>query len=81
MELEDLTPQQRAKLDGCENPEEILALARTEGVELSDAELEAVSGGGWFADAPQCPYCGAKSTRPAGGTGASTICGECGEAF
>lgn len=47
MEFEDLTPEQQAKAKACESPEELLALAKEEGYELSDEELESVSGGGW----------------------------------
>ena len=46
MEFKDLTPEQQAKARACKTPEEMLALAKAEGYELSDTELEAVSGGG-----------------------------------
>ena len=50
MRLEDLTPEQKDKVKACKTPEEILALAKEEGYELSDEELNAVSGGlTWFA--------------------------------
>ena len=46
MEFKDLTPEQQAKARACKMPEELLALAKAEGYELSDEELEGVSGGG-----------------------------------
>ena len=45
MNYTDLTPEQQEKVRGCKTPEELLALARQEGYELSDEELEAVAGG------------------------------------
>ena len=38
-------PELQEKARACKSPEEILALAKEEGYELSDEELEAVSGG------------------------------------
>ena len=47
MEFEDLTEEQKAKARACTTAEEILALARAEGMELSDDQLEEISGGAW----------------------------------
>ena len=47
MNFEDLTPELQEKAKACATPEELLALAKAEGYELSDAELEQVSGGGF----------------------------------
>jgi predicted ribosomally synthesized peptide with nif11-like leader len=46
MEFKDLTPEQQEKARACKTPEELLALAKAEGYELTDEELGAVSGGG-----------------------------------
>jgi hypothetical protein len=43
----DLSPELREKAKACKTPEEMLALAKKEGYKLSDAEMEAVSGGRW----------------------------------
>ena len=45
MELNDLTEEQKAKVLACKNTEELVALAKDEGVELTDEQLGAVSGG------------------------------------
>ena len=45
MEFKDLSPELRDKARKCKTPEEILALANEEGYELSEEELQAVSGG------------------------------------
>jgi predicted ribosomally synthesized peptide with nif11-like leader len=47
MDFKDLSPELREKAKACTSPEEMLALAKKEGYKLSEAELEAVSGGGW----------------------------------
>ena len=43
--LKGLTEEQKKKVAECNNAEEILALAKAEGVALNDEQLEAVSGG------------------------------------
>ena len=53
MDLEnlDISPELREKAKACKTPEELLALAKREGYKLSDAEMEAVAGGGnWSCD-------------------------------
>ena len=45
MNYEDLTSEQKEKLKACKTPEDILALAKAEGYDLSDDELNSVSGG------------------------------------
>ena len=60
MNFEDLTPEQQEKARACKTPEEILALAKDEGYELSEAELKTVAAGRWIScpirDCPtQCP--------------------------
>lgn len=54
MDLEnlDISPELREKAKACKTPEELLALAKSEGYKLNDAEMEAVAGGGvtWSSD-------------------------------
>ena len=47
MDFDELTEEQKAKAKACCTPEDVLALAREEGYELSEAELDGVVGGGW----------------------------------
>lgn len=48
MNFENLTPEMQAKVKACKTAEEILELAKEEGYELSDAELEGIAGGNDF---------------------------------
>ena len=45
MNFEELTEAQKEKVRQAKTPEDVLALAREEGYELSDEELDSVSGG------------------------------------
>lgn len=83
MRYDDLTPEQRAKVDVCKSPEEVLALANAEGIELTDDELAEVSGGSWSPKdgLPRCKACGSYAIHifPLPGTGcASCVCHDCG---
>ena len=53
MDYKDLTPEQKEKALACKTPEEMLALAQEEGYDLSDGELETISGG--WAPIDSCP--------------------------
>ena len=56
-----LTKEQIEKAKNCKNNEELLALAKEEGIELTDEQLEAVSGGACTNPEPNlgcCPNCG-----------------------
>ena len=46
MEFNDLSEEQKAKALACKSPEELLALAKAEGYDLNEDELDAISGGG-----------------------------------
>ena len=62
MNFEDLkNPELQEKLKACKSAEELTALAKEVGVELSDDELDAVSGGAFW----DCySYCGSKECDP-----------------
>jgi len=59
--LKGLTDEQIKKVKECKSSEEILNLAKSEGFELSDEQLEAVSGGfcggGGEKISKDCPKC------------------------
>jgi hypothetical protein len=63
MSFDDLqNPELQEKVKACKTPEEVLALAKEEGYELTDEELESVAGGSWFGNGeghyPACRHCG-----------------------
>ena len=43
--LKGLSEEQIAKIKACKTSEELLALAKAEGIELTDEQLEVISGG------------------------------------
>ena len=45
MKFDELSPELQSKARKCKTPEEILALAREEGYEVTDEELQTISGG------------------------------------
>lgn len=47
MDFKDLNPELLEKAKKCQSPEDLLALANEEGYEITDEELELVSGGSW----------------------------------
>ena len=58
--LKGLSEEQIKKIEDCKSSEEILSLAKAEGIELTDEQLEAVSGGGCLPGTTKCPKCGSK---------------------
>jgi len=77
-------PELQEKAEACKDRQELLNLVREEGVELSDDELETLSGGSWNdieAFISQCPVCGASSLEYIGGAErehAQYRCKKCG---
>ena len=86
--LKDLTEEQKAKLKECKSVEEMIALAKKEGVTLNEEQLAAVNGGG-CGSTRKCPYCGSENydreTRYIGTRGSSEVniytCRDCGKQF
>ena len=74
--LKDLTEEQIAKVKACKSNEEILAVAKEEGIELTDEQLEAVSGGS--CSYGKCPNCGSSNTSiECGNYGRRYVCNDC----
>ena len=63
--LEGLTEEQIAKVKECDNTNELLALAKKEGLELTSEQLEAVNGGACSNtdNCPPCPHCGSSNVK------------------
>ena len=58
--LKGLTDEQIEKASRCHSEDELLALAKEEGVELTDEQLNTISGGCLFSSTENnCPQCGA----------------------
>lgn len=56
--LKGLNEEQIAKIKACKNQEDILNLAKAEGIELSQEQLAAISGGGCVSSLiVRCPNC------------------------
>ena len=75
--LKGLSEEQIAKVKACKNNEELLAVAKEEGIELTDEQLEAVSGG---CGTPEmtCPKCGGKAKTYSDGMFSACACPNCG---
>ncbi len=62
--LKGLSKEQIAKVRACKSQEKLINLAKGEGVELTDEQLEAVNGGGCSSTTERfCPTCN-KKTEP-----------------
>ena len=82
--LKGLTKEQIAKVKACNNSDELLALAKAEGVELTDEQLNTISGGGACSvisdigdkiNPSDCPKCGANGPKK---DGDKRTCKKCG---
>ena len=58
MSFENVPDSIKARAEACKSPEELLALAKEEGYELSEEDLDAVSGGSsWYENDDGCKLC------------------------
>ena len=85
MELRDLTEEQQAKILRAKGSQELLDLSTEEGIELTDDDLEKVSGDWDDSDSSglTCPVCGSinvaiESFGSSGSfTGENYVCNNC----
>ena len=54
---DQLTPEQMEKARACKSTDELVELAKTEGIELSEEQLEALAGGKAWYDCTDDFYC------------------------
>ena len=74
MNYNDLSTEQKEKVFACRTADDYIALAKAEGCELSDEEVEQVVGGGlWFPEVT-CPKCGAPAEKDCTGVWHCTKC-------
>lgn len=50
MDIKDLTPELKEEAQNCKTVDEIIELAKEEGVDLSDEQLDAIAGGSSWDD-------------------------------
>ena len=86
--LKGLSEEQIVKIKACKSQEEMLALAKQEGVELNEEQLEAVSGGACISKDAVCPKCYCNSCSHVGSEKLSDgstknvyVCAFCGHRF
>ena len=78
MNFENLSPELQDKAMACETPEELFALAKEEGIELADEDLERINGG-WGGKPDRCRRCGSTNvTLYPGYQSYSVKCNDCG---
>ena len=86
--LKGLTEEQIAKVKACKNHEELMALAKKEGVELTEEQLSTISGGGACSvisdigdkiNPFDCPFCGYNGKFDKDGN--EITCPKCGKTW
>ncbi len=78
--LKGLTEEQISKLKDCKSSEEVLKVAKNEGIELTDEQLEAVSGGNCLNDI-SCPKCDGNIDGSSCDDYYNYVCPHCGYRF
>ena len=64
MDIKDVTPELKEKALACKTTEELVELAKSVGVDLSDEELDGIAGGDWNCGKCNDDHgCGSGNTR------------------
>ncbi len=73
--LKGLTEEQIAKAKACKTQEELLALAKEEGINLTEEQLQTVTGGSACLTTPnECPKCHSHDIETDYGVGIGYFC-------
>ena len=79
MDIEDLkSPGLQEKLKSARSIDELVELAKEEGMELTDEQVEQISGGGVWNHPKSCPACGKGNIYH---YGAEYFCKDCGHSW
>ncbi len=86
MNIEQLTEEQKQKFRSASSTDELFALVQEEGIELSDEQLEQISGGSKWSDGTgsyvYCPFCRHEiSTTDYVGSSFTVFCDNCNSSF
>ena len=80
--LKGFTEEQIRKAMECSNTEELLSLAKKEGVQLTEEQLNLVTGGCGAAVRPACPKCGSENYEETYSNGVTYYeCLDCGTLY
>ena len=66
-------PEVQEKLKSCDTAADLVALAKEEGVEMTDDQLEQIAGGIW-SNPTSCPECGSTNIDHVGGMWWCNVC-------
>lgn len=85
--LKGLTEEQIAKVEACKTAEELLSLAKAEGIELTEEQLATVNGGVCTSTPDfKCPVCGSPNVKTKHNINSiaewySNVCEDCGKTW
>ncbi len=77
MKYKDLTEEHKSKIADAKSPEEILEMAKAEGFELTDEEIEGIAAGNFWIDEYYCPERGSHDVGVFKNSGTAS-CYSCG---